>query len=303
MKLTSILKKASQFQSSLDTNIKNESGSEFEERLLKLWILLMLAFVQGILEWLPVSSEGQIVVIISAFTDESLDTAISLSIWLHVGTMLAVIIRYRYHWKPIIRGSTEEHKAMRKFLFWATLATGVVGFPIMLLLAHISPMIGQVVTLLIGVALIVTAGAIKYSEMNLSGKRTLIDFSKGSSLIPGGLQGLAIIPGISRSGITMSGLLFQDLNKEKAIETSFLMSVPAVFAAFAYEVLDLIINDESIISSFSVYEILLAITVTMIVGYLTIDAFLKIAKKYSFSIICLILGIFSIILTLVTWHL
>jgi len=126
---------------------------------LKLWILLLLAFVQGILEWLPVSSEGQMVVIISAFTDESLDSAISLSIWLHVGTMLAVIIKYHYHWIPIIRGSTEEYRALRKFLFWTTLATGVVGFPVMLLLSHISPMIGQIVTLLIGVALIITAGA------------------------------------------------------------------------------------------------------------------------------------------------
>ena len=171
----------------------------------------------------------------------------------------------------------------------------------MLFLSHISPMIGQVVTLLIGVALIITAGAIRYSEMNLSGKRSLIDFSIGNSLVPGGLQGLAIIPGISRSGITMSGLLFQDLDKGKSIETSFLMSVPAVFAAFAYELLDLFINDESFISSFSVFEILLAITVTMVIGYLTIDFFLKIAKKYSFSIICLVMGILSIILTLISW--
>jgi undecaprenyl-diphosphatase len=261
----------------------------------------MLAFVQGILEWLPVSSEGQTVAIISAFTDESVDSAISLSIWLHVGTMLAVIIRYRYHWLPIIRGATEEDRAMRKFLFWATLATGIVGFPIMLLISHISPMIGQIVTLLIGIALIFTAGAIRYTEMNLTGKRTLTDFSIGNSFVPGGLQGLAIIPGISRSGITMSGLLFQDLNKEKAIETSFLMSVPAVFAAFAYELLDLIINGESLVSSFSVLEILLAIIVTMIIGYLTIDVFLRIAKKYSFSIICLVLGVLSILLTLISW--
>jgi undecaprenyl-diphosphatase len=215
--------------------------------------------------------------------------------------MLAVIIKYRHRWIPIIQGSTEEDRAMRKFLFWATLATGVVGFPIMLLISHISPMIGQIVTLLIGVALIITAGAIRYSEMNLSGKRSLEGFSISSSLVPGALQGLAIIPGISRSGITMSGLLFQDLNKEKAIETSFLMSVPAVFAAFAYELLDLIINGESLISSFSFLEILLAITVTLIVGYLTIDLFLKIAKKYSFSIICLVLGILSILLTLISW--
>ncbi|MHA1200443.1 MAG: undecaprenyl-diphosphate phosphatase, partial [Candidatus Heimdallarchaeaceae archaeon] len=177
-----------------------------------------------------------------------------------------------------------------------------------------SSVFGEYVMLIIGVALIVTAALLFYSErkktksespeeqnedisdeQQVKTRKSVADLSLLQMTASGLFQGFSIIPGISRSGITMSGLLFMSTKKEDAIKGSFLMSIPAVLGGFVLDVTFTAVEGGSIFP-IEWWQILIAIVITAIVGYLTMELFLFIARKYNFSLICLILGILTIVL-------
>ena len=268
------------------------------------WILLLLAFIQGILEWLPVSSEGQIITVSNLLNIDPSD-ALDLALWLHLGTLIAVCVKYYKEIFLYINPKIREPVIVkwRWFILLSTIGTIVVGVPCYLLVHYLaleSSTIGEYVMLVVGIALLITAGLLFYAKKQQRTGRKIEDLSWFGMFSTGLFQGFSIIPGISRSGITMSSLLFMSVDKDEAIKGSFIMSIPAVLGGFCLNLIVRLIENESIFPA-EWWMILIAVIVTAIIGYLTMELFIRIARRYNFAIVCVVLGLLTIILFTFRW--
>jgi undecaprenyl-diphosphatase len=230
---------------------------------------IIVGLLQGLLEWLPISSEGNLVLIITRFFGFDMAIALQYSIFLHFGTGTAALIYFRKEIFDILMAKDEINRKLRLDLLVINLITGAAGLPIYLLI-EASTQFGETVIALTGIALI-TMGLIHTS------------LTRVESIILGLSQGLAVVPGISRSGITTATLLFMKNSSESAFKLSFLMSIPASFAASV----GLFILERPAFEIGIYYSILAAFCV----GYLTIDLLLMLAKKINFWKIMIGLGL------------
>lgn len=216
------------------------------------------------------------------------EETVSTAIFLHLGTGFAALIYFREEVIKILLGKTPEYTELRAKLFIMTMLTGVVGVPVFMWL-NISVSYGEMLLALTGLALIVTGILQREAEKK---EQTGGELSWTLSIILGAAQGLSIIPGLSRSGLTTSIMLFKDFTGEEAFRISFLMSVPASFAAaFGIMLIDGFTPD--------MYSALSAV-IAGFIGYLAIDALLKLARRISFWKICVGLGAIAVIAWLPT---
>ncbi len=269
-----------------------------------IWIMIGFAILQGVLEWLPVSSSGQTILILNEALNMEANVALSLSLWLHLGTLIAVFVKYRKElWFYInLKNQEENIKKWRLFLVLSTLGTIIVGIPCYFLVDYFiaSPDFGDYSTLVIGIALLVTAIILFISNRENVEGEPLQDISKKKMVGSGLLQGFSIIPGLSRSGITMGGLLMMNVEKNDAIQGSFLMSIPAVLGGFILSLAGAIFDGTNIFP-IAWWQLIIAILITAVIGYLTMELFVYIARKFNFAIICLVLGLLAIILFSLRW--
>ncbi|MFC6963859.1 undecaprenyl-diphosphate phosphatase [Halocatena marina] len=254
-------------------------------------IAVIVGILQGIFEWLPISSEGNITIALTAL-GQSNTSAVSFALFLHAGTAVSATAYYRDELKAVLRsipdwrpseafdGSTAE----LSYLAIATLMTGIVGIPAYLLLGEvIGKLQGGMLIILIGGLLIVTGILQRVSGDLALGSREQPDIV--DALLVGALQGFAVLPGISRSGVTASVLLFRSHDGPSAFRLSFLLSIPAALGGSALALLE-----SGSLAGISPSGALIALTVSAIVGYLTIDALMRIVERISFWKICLGLG-------------
>jgi undecaprenyl-diphosphatase len=243
----------------------------------------MVGFFQGILEWLPVSSEGNLVIILFTLIGLKSEDIINTVIFIHIGTGLAALVYFRAEVINIIYGKSKKISDFRLKLFIITIITGIIGFPIFMWL-NVSVFYGEFLLLFTGFALIITGLLQKEAQKH---EFDGLNLSWSLSLILGAAQGLAIIPGLSRSGITTSIMLMKQFSGEDAFRISFLMSIPASFAAS----LGLILVEGFKPDHFLIVSSLAA----AITGYLAIDTMMEIAKRISFWKICIGLGTLTVI--------
>jgi len=246
----------------------------------------IIGVLQGVLEWLPVSSEGNLTLFLVSVLGLDPSETLGLAVFLHLGTGLAALVYYREESWGILSGATERDKDMRSRLLVMTGLTGAVGFPIYMYL-NISAFFGESLLALTGLALIATGIMQKRGEV--TGERDASSLSWPETMALGVLQGLAIIPGLSRSGVTTSTMLLRGLRSDEAFNVSFLMSIPASFAAG----LGLMLIDGFQVTAGA----LVAVVVSAVVGYMMIGALIGFAEKTSFWKICVGLGF----LTLLAW--
>jgi undecaprenyl-diphosphatase len=266
---------------------------------------VVIGIIQGITEWLPISSKAMTSLVMIKFFGKTISEALPIAIWLHIGTFLASTIYFRNELKEIvkrlpiyvsktIRGGRfnkkgdfkkekNEEDGLISFLLIATLMTGIIGLPIMIFITKNSQITGEAATAAIGIFLIIT-GLLQRISANITSMKELPDI--GDALIVGLAQGFAAIPGISRSGTTTGLFLLRKFDSEKALKYSYLMSIPAVLGAeIVLQLMDIITVDASSI---------LAVVFSFIFGLLSINTFLKIAQKINFSNFCIILGLMTI---------
>jgi undecaprenyl-diphosphatase len=224
-----------------------------------MWDYIFLGMVQGVFEWIPISSEG-VVVLLSRFMSEGVNP-VDLSLFLHLGTLLAVLIYFRKDWINIL---TFKDLKTLKFLFIATLVSLAVGYPFYKMIRTVA--LGNSLLFLMGFGLLITA------YFNKKKKSFNLKFNN-LAIISGFLQGLAVMPGLSRSGSTIFGLSFGDMTPSEILRISYLMSAPAVAASSLY----LIIN-----SSIPVFEAWPALVSSFIAGILTLEIILKLTQKINF---------------------
>ena len=266
-----------------------------ERKYMNFLQFFLLAALQGLLEWLPISSEGQIaLVLLYVFNITESSTILSLIIWLHLGTMGAALLKYRSEYFNVLFPKTAEFTYLRKFLVVVTLATGITAIPLYLFLREVfKPIFGDIISVMIGIFLIST-GIILYFFRNIREYRPATNLSLKEMILLGLIQGLSILPGISRSGTTVATLLGRKIEQENSLKYSFLMSVPVVLGAFIF---DLIISGVPELG-ISVYALMMMIGVTFAFGLLSMDVLLVVAKKINFAYFCVIIGLIAIILGL-----
>ena len=252
---------------------------------------IILGIIQGVTEWLPISSEGITSIVMITLFGFSLKEAVFLAIWLHAGTLLAAIIFFRKILKDIffnlaagIGGSRHSREISRLtgFLVVSTFLTAMVGTPIVLFGLDKLDVPGRIATALIGLLLIMTGvlQLLKVKKRDLSKKIRVAD-----ALSVGTVQGFAVLPGISRSGITVSSLLLLGYDAKKALRLSFLMSIPVTLGAeIGIALIDKISFDTNA---------LVAIISSFLAGMVTIKFFITIAEKIDFGYFCVIIGVLS----------
>jgi undecaprenyl-diphosphatase len=259
-------------------------------------LAVLLGVIQGVLEWLPVSSEGAVAVVGAVVGGSTAGNATRLALFLHGGTAISALAYYRSEvvavagqvrgWDPRDAFATET--ADLSFLTLATLATGVVGLPAyVFLLDAFSTLTGGGFVALVGGLLVVTGLLQRFADRLALATRSTPDWL--DALLVGGLQGLAILPGVSRSGTTVSALLLRGHDGESSLQLSFLLSIPAAIAG------NLLVVLSDGIPAIEPVPALLALAVSAVVGYLTVDALVRLVRRVPFWGVCVGFGTLGVV--------
>jgi undecaprenyl-diphosphatase len=256
---------------------------------LELWQIIV-AFIQGLVEWLPISSEGQVVLFLYNFTPVPSEEIVSLVVWLHLGTALAVIVRYP---RVILDILSLQDRRLFRLLMLATLSTAVTAVPLYFFLKNsLTPFHGELLNVLVGVLLFITAVVLYLPTRNEDeSEQTEKDVEDREAVSTGLVQGLAVLPGLSRSGVTISALLMQRIDKETAMRFSFLMSVPAVLAILILEVL----TGSTLPASVGTLDLIVIEGIVFITGLLSMEFLLRLARRISFWKLCLVLAVIAVL--------
>jgi undecaprenyl-diphosphatase len=195
---------------------------------------VVLGIVQGLTEFLPISSSAHLILIPRYFQWE--DPGLAFDVALHLGTLVGVLI---YFWKDLLgfvyaffpgpasdTAANQENRRMVGLLMWATIPGALVGF---LLERKADALLRS--PLLIATDLAILGLLLGLADWFSSGKRTLKDLTVGAAIGMGFAQSLALIPGVSRSGITITVALALGLQRREAARFSFLMSIPIIAGA------------------------------------------------------------------------
>lgn len=279
---------------------------------------IILGIIQGIAEFLPISSSGHLAIAQNLFHMET-EGGLFFDIMLHLGTLAAVFVVYR---KDILRMIVEtirmcgdifynikayienqrKYSALRyrrivknnyrKFVVLvlvSTVPTGIIGCLCKGLVEKANA------TLIVpGVCLILTAVLLVVAELAPEGKKIPRDISYGNGFLIGAAQGCATLPGISRSGTTIAACLMSGHDRRFAVRYSFIMSIPAILGAAVLEMKDL---GKEAISAGLVCNGLIGAVAAGCVGYICIKTMLRVVRKKKFTgfaIYCFCMGIVAI---------
>lgn len=240
---------------------------------------IILAIVQGLTEFLPVSSSAHLILFpkLLGWSDQGL----AFDVAIHFGTLCAVLIYFRHQIKDIIY---KEHKLGWAIVF-GTIPVGLAG-----LLGHDYIANNLRATWVIAASTILFGFVLGIAALTAKQKRNEHSITWRDVLLIGCAQAIALIPGTSRSGITLSAGLFAGLTRTAAARFSFLLSIPVIFLAASLESYKLMRY------SFSVNwtKIGIGFAVAAVTGYLCIDLFLRLIQRYGvmpFVIYRLVLGV------------
>jgi len=240
----------------------------------------ILGIIQGITEWLPVSSEGQSILFMIKHINISPADTISLAIFLHLGTMCAVLIKFRKEFLAVLSPGS----GLLRILIITAVCSGITGIPCYLALKQ-SFTSGEGATIIIGVMLILT-GIVLRLPSRRSAHRTREEITTKDLVITGLVQGFAILPGISRSGVTITTLLLRNVEQKSALAISFLISVPVVLGAMLLDI--------GSIAEIQPANILIMFVTSFVAGYITMDILIRFAERVNFSLFCIALGAITI---------
>jgi undecaprenyl-diphosphatase len=245
---------------------------------------VILGLIQGITEWLPISSEAMVTLAGRFIAGLEYSEALGTAIWLHSGTLIAALAYFHKDAIDILK-SIYEHgaeKSLLIFLIATTASSAIIAFPLLFLAFSIA-IPEALTTIIIGLFLVVVAYLQKERK---GGMEKELKPVKG--VMAGLIQGLAVLPGLSRSGLTISALLGQRFPLRQAFRLSFLMSIPVSFGA---QVALPIVKEGFSVS----IEMLIGAAVAAVVGYLTIGLLMDFAERVNFFKATLALGLLVIL--------
>lgn len=248
---------------------------------------IALGIIQGLTEFLPVSSSGHLVIFQSFF---QVPHSIAFDVIVHLATALAVIV---YFWRDILELFTSKRK-MLWLIAVGTVLTGIIGLGFKDFFESLFSSV-----LAVGGFLILTGVVIILGEWLGKGKRGLKEMNIWDAVIIGLAQGCAIAPGLSRSGTTISASLGRNLDRTLAARFSFLLSVPAILGAG-------VVQSKTIIKAgtigIGVWPLVLGFIAAAISGWIAIKIFMNIIQRMSirvFAYYCFGLGTVVLLISLV----
>lgn len=279
---------------------------------------IFMGLIQGLTEFLPVSSSGHLALFKILFEVET-DTGLLFDVLLHGGTLLAICaVYYKDIWKLLVEGCaimrdaivnvvifirskakrTKEpyrriiNSSYRKFvmlIITSTIPTGIIGI-------FAKDVVNKASEMLIvpGICLVTTAILLFIADRVKDGEKLPKNITYTNAFGIGIAQGIATLPGLSRSGTTITACLVSGFQRNFAVKYSFLMSIPAILGALILEIKDAV--DVSL-SGAEVGYYIIGMLVAAVVGYICIKTMLVIVRKKKFTVFaiyCLIVGIISI---------
>jgi len=247
---------------------------------------VILGIVQGITEWLPISSSGHLVIFQELF---NLEVPVFFDIMLHFATLLVIFIVFFKDIvnvvKSILFWKKDEYWRLGWFVILGSVFTAGFGFLFKdLIYGFFSSL------LVVGIALIFT-GCLLFLTKFVHGRKKLKWYD---AVLIGLMQGLALVPGVSRSGSTIGTGMLLGVDREKVARFSFLLVIPAIIGATVLE------YDSSFVIG-NLVLVLVAMFVSIVVGYIALKLLLKIVLKnkfWLFGVYCVILGIVLCLLSL-----
>jgi len=253
---------------------------------------LVLGLIQGLTEFLPVSSSGHLELAKALFGDESLpEESLLFTVVLHFATALSTVVVFRKEVAEILRGllqfkRNEETEFSIKIVL-SMIPAAVIGVAFN---DEIEALFAQQI-LLVGAMLIITGLLLFLADR---AKRTDKSVSYPNALIIGLAQAIAILPGISRSGATISTSVLLGIDRQKAARFSFLMVVPLIFGKMAKDVLD----GQLMESQIEIMPLALGAIAAFVAGVVACNWMIALVKKSQlryFSFYCFAVGILAII--------
>jgi undecaprenyl-diphosphatase len=260
------------------------------------WLVAaVVGVVQGLLEWLPVSSEGAVALALTVLGADPA-AATRFALFLHAGTAVAAAVYYRDvlwavlrttpGWRP--RAAFDGARADLTFFATATFVSGVVGVGGYLAVSGLaSAAAGGSFVAAIGALLLATGVFMRVAERRARELRARPDAL--DAVLVGVLQGLAVLPGVSRSGTTVSALLLRGHEGEAALRLSFVLSIPAALGAGV-----LVIADEGL-PTVDPGPAVLALALSAVVGYLAVDALVRLVGRVAFWQVCIGFGALAVV--------
>ena len=271
---------------------------------------ILMGFIQGVAEFLPISSSGHLTLFQAFFGMENMEeTHMFFTVLLHFGTLISVCIVY---WRDIIDMIREFFLGIRAL----AVRDESVGKPpaarrmVMLIVVATLPLFVMVFfknaleqvfsnPILVSCMLLLTGFILFFSDRLARGHKTAKNATVTDALLVGCAQAVAIIPGISRSGATISAGMLRGFDRNFAVRFSFLMSLPAVVGATLLELKDAATAPdfaEQVVPLLPVY--LVGVVVSAVVGYFAIRLVKSLADKGkfgSFAYYCWVVGAVSLI--------
>ena len=248
-----------------------------------IWIAIVLGIVQGLTEFLPVSSSGHLVLFQQIF-DIDVDCLL-FDIVVHLGTLVAVLVVFR---KSVLEILKHPFCEKSQKLVFATIPTVIIA----LLFKDFFKASFSGDFLFVG--FIVTAVMMFFADYSCKHNYQYKSLTYGGAIVMGLFQGFAILPGISRSGSTMTSALVQGVRRNESAEFSFLMSIPAIFGSLVFEIFDI----GSTTSNISAVAMIFGFVFSAVSGYVAIKFMLKVIKKAKFVWFGVYLVVLSVILIL-----
>ena len=248
--------------------------------------ILILAAIQGITEFLPISSQSHL--ILTSHLLGMNDQGLGFDIALHAGSLIAILIYYRDEIRKML-SITDEGIRYFKLIIIGSIPLPLIGLLFIDIVSINMRSVTSIALMTIVFALILYIADVRKKENTNS----LVSISMFTIVFIGLMQTLAIMPGVSRSGIVITAALLANFSREDSIKIAFLLSIPAIFMATVYQSMQLYeIGNIEILN-----EHLLGIFLSFVFSYITIHLFISTINKISFTpyiIYRLVLGVILI---------
>lgn len=267
---------------------------------------ILQAIIQGITEFLPVSSSGHLS-LYQHFTGNSGEGALMFSALLHLGTLAAVCtVFYKQIWelikefclmvKDIFTGnfSIKDASPQRRVVFMYIISTALL-IPFVIFKGVFEGFAEDGSILMEGICFLYTAAILFMADRTAKGSKRAVDMKYKDATTIGFFQGIALLPGVSRSGSTISAGLFCGLTREAAVSYSFILGIPAILGGCLIEVNDGIAQEADI----GVLPCIIGFVVAAIVGFLAIKLVQMLIKSDKFKVFWIYLGILGAVVIII----
>jgi len=253
--------------------------------MISFWQALVLGLIQGITEWLPISSSGHLILFEKLY---GITQPIALNVVLHLASLIVVLIVFRKDILKLIMGFLNGEKYFVQYFIWLVIASIPVAIIGLFFRSYIEQAFHNFWTM--GISFLFTGLLLLFSKYPAKKTKSL---SLSSTLLMGVGQAIAILPGVSRSGTTISAGLLNGRKQEEVVRFSFFLFIPAILGASILEI-------SSIRTLTNIPAVIFAVIVTIITGLLTMRFLFRIIKSkkfYYFGWYCLIMGLLMLILS------